>query len=137
MLRGRPAADPSSRARLRFRRWLQRLHGMGELLYDEAQRRGGDFPPVRVYAPVGPHKELLGYLVRRLLENGANSSFVNRFLDDAVPLTEVVRDPLALAEADSSPHPRIPLPSALFGAGAAQLRGTRRRRWRGGGRVAA
>ena len=94
---------------------FQRLHGMGELLYDEARRRVGDFPPVRVYAPVGPHKELLGYLVRRLLENGANSSFVNRFLDDAVPLTEVVRDPLALAETDSSPHPRIPLPSALFG----------------------
>ena len=94
---------------------FQRLHGMGELLYDEARRRVGDFPPVRVYAPVGPHKELLGYLVRRLLENGANSSFVNRFLDDAVPLTEVVRDPLALAEADTSPHPRIPLPSALFG----------------------
>ena len=94
---------------------FQRLHGMGELLYDEAQRRVGDFPPVRVYAPVGPHKELLGYLVRRLLENGANSSFVNRFLDDAVPLTEVVRDPLAVASADTSPHPRIPLPSALFG----------------------
>ena len=94
---------------------FQRLHGMGELLYDEAQRRVPNFPPVRVYAPVGPHKELLGYLVRRLLENGANSSFVNRFLDDAVPLTEVVRDPLALAEADASPHPRIPLPSALFG----------------------
>ena len=97
---------------------FQRLHGMGELLYDEARRRGlvgGDGAPrVRVYAPVGPHKDLLAYLVRRLLENGANASFVNRFLDDAVPLREVVRDPVVAASKDSTPHPRIPLPEALF-----------------------
>ena len=97
---------------------FQRLHGMGELLYDEARRRGlvgGDgAPQVRVYAPVGPHKDLLAYLVRRLLENGANTSFVNRFLDDAVPLGEVVRDPIVAASKDSTPHPRIPAPGALF-----------------------
>ena len=98
---------------------FQRLHGMGELLYDELRRQGETGapgrPPVRVYAPVGAHKDLLAYLVRRLLENGANSSFVNRFLDDAVPLAEVVRDPLTAALACAgAPHPRIPLPADLF-----------------------
>ena len=99
---------------------FQRLHGMGELLYDELRRSGEvggpGQPSVRVYAPVGPHKDLLAYLVRRLLENGANSSFVNRFLDDAVPLAEVVRDPIAKTLAcDAASHPRIPLPVDLFG----------------------
>ena len=97
---------------------FQRLHGMGELLYDEARRRFDDLPPVRVYAPVGAHKDLLAYLVRRLLENGANSSFVNRFLDDKVTVGELVRDPLDLvADYDDAPHPRIPLPPALYGTG--------------------
>ena len=97
---------------------FQRLHGMGELLYDEARRSFDDLPPVRVYAPVGAHKDLLAYLVRRLLENGANSSFVNRFLDDKVNVAELVRDPLDLvAEYKGMPHPRIPLPAALYGAG--------------------
>lgn len=96
---------------------FQRLHGMGELLYDEARRQFEDFPPVRVYAPVGPHKDLLAYLVRRLLENGANSSFVNRFLDDEIPVDELVRDPMTVVTAyDTVPHPRIPLPRDLFGA---------------------
>ena len=95
---------------------FQRLHGMGALLYDEARRRVHNLPPVRVYAPVGAHKDLLAYLVRRLLENGANSSFVNRFLDDAVPLAKVVRDPIAAArESGGSPHPGIVLPPELFG----------------------
>ena len=95
---------------------FQRLHGMGALLYDEARRQLPHLAPVRVYAPVGPHQELLAYLVRRLLENGANSSFVNRFLDDAVPLDQIVRDPLAAAKATGgAPHPRISSPSALFG----------------------
>ena len=98
---------------------FQRLHGMGELLYDELRRQGEIGAPgrplLRVYAPVGAHKDLLAYLVRRLLENGANSSFVNRFLDDAVPLAEVVRDPIAKALAcDGAPHPHIPLPADLF-----------------------
>ena len=65
---------------------FQRLHGMGRLLYAEAARQIADFPPVRVYAPVGEHKDLLAYLVRRLLENGANTSFVNRFMDEQVPV---------------------------------------------------
>ncbi len=96
---------------------LQRLHGMGELLYDEARRQVGDLPPVRVYAPVGEHEDLLPYLVRRLLENGANSSFVNRFLDAEVSLNEVVRDPVAdVTHFDQAPHPHILRPRALYGA---------------------
>lgn len=96
---------------------LQRLHGMGELLYDEARRQAPDLPPVRVYAPVGEHEDLLPYLVRRLLENGANSSFVNRFLDAEVSLNEVVRDPVAdVTHFDQVPHTHIPRPRALYGA---------------------
>ena len=94
----------------------QRLHGMGELLYDEARRRFDNLPLVRVYAPVGAHRDLLAYLVRRLLENGANSSFVNRFLNDRVPAAEAVGDPLAAAASDPVAHPRIPLPERLFGS---------------------
>ena len=95
---------------------FQRLHGMGELLYDEARRCFDDLPPVRVYAPVGAHKDLLAYLVRRLLENGANSSFVNRFLDDTIDVDELVRDPLeVVSEQGGAPHPRIPLPPDLYG----------------------
>jgi RHH-type proline utilization regulon transcriptional repressor/proline dehydrogenase/delta 1-pyrroline-5-carboxylate dehydrogenase len=98
---------------------FQRLHGMGALLYDEAQRLINDFPPVRVYAPVGPHADLLAYLVRRLLENGANTSFVNRFMDERVPIDEVVVDPVREVEhwrrAEAITHPRIPLPINLFG----------------------
>ncbi|HEX8838847.1 MAG TPA: proline dehydrogenase family protein, partial [Sphingomicrobium sp.] len=74
---------------------FQRLHGMGEELYEELaelERHLGDTPtPVRIYAPVGSHKELLAYLVRRLLENGANSSFVNRIADEQVSIDELVR----------------------------------------------
>ena len=95
---------------------FQRLHGMGELLYDEARRCFDDMPPVRTYAPVGAHKDLLAYLVRRLLENGANSSFVNRFLDDTVDVDELVRDPLeVVADHGGAPHPRIRLPPDLYG----------------------
>ena len=93
---------------------FQRLHGMGELLYDEARRQLPGLPLVRTYAPVGPHNDLLAYLVRRLLENGANSSFINRFLNDSVPLAEAVGDPVAVVRADAGPHPRIPLPRDLF-----------------------
>ncbi len=94
---------------------FQRLHGMGRLLYAEAARQVTDFPPVRVYAPVGEHKDLLAYLVRRLLENGANTSFVNRFMDDQVPVVEIVRDPISeLERLDSYAHPRLPLPAALY-----------------------
>ncbi len=95
---------------------FQRLHGMGVLLYGEARRQFDDLPPVRVYAPVGPHKDLLAYLVRRLLENGANSSFVNRFLDEEVAPRELVRDPVSVvAEYGGESHPDIPLPRDLFG----------------------
>ncbi len=92
---------------------LQRLHGMGQLLYAELLRDAK--PQLRVYAPVGSHRDLLPYLVRRLLENGANSSFVNRFLDAEVPVDELVRDSLAAVRAQDSPrHPHIPPPPALY-----------------------
>lgn len=94
---------------------FQRLHGMGRLLYAEAARQIADFPRVRVYAPVGEHKDLLAYLVRRLLENGANTSFVNRFMDEQVPVAEIVRDPVSeLERLDSFAHPRLPNPVALY-----------------------
>ena len=101
---------------------FQRLHGMGEGLYEELAKleRGiGETPtPVRIYAPVGSHKELLAYLVRRLLENGANSSFVNRIADDDVPIDALVRDPVAELEAmNPLRNPSIPLPDAIFGKG--------------------
>jgi RHH-type proline utilization regulon transcriptional repressor/proline dehydrogenase/delta 1-pyrroline-5-carboxylate dehydrogenase len=94
---------------------FQRLHGMGRLLYAEAARQVDRFPRVRVYAPVGEHKDLLAYLVRRLLENGANTSFVNRFMDDEVPVADIVRDPVTeLERLEAYPHPRLPLPEALY-----------------------
>ena len=94
---------------------FQRLHGMGRLLYAEAARQVADFPRVRVYAPVGEHKDLLAYLVRRLLENGANTSFVNRFMDEQVPVAEIVRDPISeLERLESFAHPRLPVPAALY-----------------------
>jgi RHH-type proline utilization regulon transcriptional repressor/proline dehydrogenase/delta 1-pyrroline-5-carboxylate dehydrogenase len=94
---------------------FQRLHGMGGLLYAEAQRQIPDFPRVRVYAPVGEHKDLLAYLVRRLLENGANTSFVNRFMDEQVPVSEIVRDPVTELERMAvRANPGLPNPSALF-----------------------
>jgi RHH-type transcriptional regulator, proline utilization regulon repressor / proline dehydrogenase / delta 1-pyrroline-5-carboxylate dehydrogenase len=94
---------------------FQRLHGMGRLLYAEAARQISPFPRVRVYAPVGEHKDLLAYLVRRLLENGANTSFVNRFMDEQVPVAEIVRDPVSEIERlESYAHARLPLPQALY-----------------------
>jgi RHH-type transcriptional regulator, proline utilization regulon repressor / proline dehydrogenase / delta 1-pyrroline-5-carboxylate dehydrogenase len=94
---------------------FQRLHGMGEALYAAARAEVPALPPVRVYAPVGTHEELLPYLVRRLLENGANSSFVHQFLNPQIPVAQVVRDPLtALNSADAAP--RVREPGALFGS---------------------
>src|SRR6202043_2397122 len=94
---------------------FQRLHGMGRLLYAEAARQVSNFPRVRVYAPVGEHKDLLAYLVRRLLENGANTSFVNRFMDEQVAGGDIVRDPITeLERLDSYAHPRLPNPVALY-----------------------
>ncbi len=95
---------------------FQRLHGMGEDVYAELARLEGKVrTPVRIYAPVGGHKDLLAYLVRRLLENGANTSFVNRMADAAVPVAELVGDPVAeLAALASRRNPAIPLPRDIF-----------------------
>lgn len=100
---------------------FQRLHGMGEELYEEVarlERATGDTPtPVRIYAPVGSHKDLLAYLVRRLLENGANSSFVNRIADEEVSIEDLVLDPVAQLDAvKPKRNPGIILPRDLFGA---------------------
>jgi RHH-type proline utilization regulon transcriptional repressor/proline dehydrogenase/delta 1-pyrroline-5-carboxylate dehydrogenase len=95
----------------------QRLHGMGKELYDEVLDQDSYNGACRVYAPVGNHKDLLPYLVRRLLENGANTSFVNRIVDEKLPPEEVVTDPIAEVEAlERIPHPRIPQPADIFGA---------------------
>ncbi len=93
---------------------FQCLHGMGETLYDQIV--GGANPlSCRIYAPVGSHETLLAYLVRRLLENGANSSFVNRIVDARVPMSELIADPVAHArESGGAPHARIPLPRELY-----------------------
>ncbi len=88
---------------------MQRLHGMGEALYHNVAC------PLRVYAPVGTHEDLLAYLVRRLLENGANTSFVHRLVDPAVPEDTIIADPaVRLASLGLSRNPRIPLPRALY-----------------------
>ena len=92
---------------------FQRLHGMGELLYDAVRADAPDLPPVRVYAPVGTHEDLLPYLVRRLLENGANTSFVHQFLNPQIPVEQVVRDPIS-SLSESVPG-RIREPLALYG----------------------
>ena len=91
----------------------QRLHGMGEALYAVAGPPGE--ARLRAYAPVGGHEELLPYLVRRLLENGANTSFVHALLNDAVPAALVVSDPIAAVEAAPGAHPKIALPGAIYG----------------------
>jgi RHH-type proline utilization regulon transcriptional repressor/proline dehydrogenase/delta 1-pyrroline-5-carboxylate dehydrogenase len=94
---------------------FQCLHGMGETLYDQVVGKDNLDKPCRIYAPVGSHETLLAYLVRRLLENGANSSFVNQIVDESVPIDALVADPFAAARAAHClPHPRIPLPSNLF-----------------------
>jgi RHH-type proline utilization regulon transcriptional repressor/proline dehydrogenase/delta 1-pyrroline-5-carboxylate dehydrogenase len=92
----------------------QRLHGMGEALYAGVEEQYGDIT-LRAYAPVGGHEELLPYLVRRLLENGANTGFVHALLDETIPAEDVVRDPVAIVEAHTRAHARIPLPRALYG----------------------
>ena len=94
---------------------FQCLHGMGEAVYDQIVGAGPLHRPCRIYAPVGSHETLLAYLVRRLLENGANSSFVNRIVDPSVAIADLVDDQVARARASGgAAHPRIPLPPALF-----------------------
>jgi RHH-type proline utilization regulon transcriptional repressor/proline dehydrogenase/delta 1-pyrroline-5-carboxylate dehydrogenase len=94
---------------------FQCLHGMGESIYDQvvgAQQLGR---ACRIYAPVGSHETLLAYLVRRLLENGANTSFVNRIVDPSVEIADIVADPVEQARrTGGSQHPRIPQPAALY-----------------------
>ncbi|GAA4858079.1 bifunctional proline dehydrogenase/L-glutamate gamma-semialdehyde dehydrogenase PutA [Luteimonas vadosa] len=96
---------------------FQKLHGMGDDLYAEVIPADRLDVPCRVYAPVGSHEDLLPYLVRRLLENGANSSFVNRITDESIAIEELVRDPVeVVAGFESIAHPRIPLPRQLYRA---------------------
>ena len=105
---------------------FQCLHGMGEPLY-EAVVAGTDLRrPCRIYAPVGTHETLLAYLVRRLLENGANTSFVNRVADESVPIATLVADPVATVETmprPGAPHEHIPRPGALYGPARANAAG--------------
>jgi RHH-type proline utilization regulon transcriptional repressor/proline dehydrogenase/delta 1-pyrroline-5-carboxylate dehydrogenase len=92
---------------------FQRLHGMGEGLYEKLVREGGYH--TRIYAPVGGHRDLLAYLVRRLLENGANSSFVHQLADEKLTDADILADPVAkIAAVGGSRHPSIPLPQDLF-----------------------
>jgi RHH-type proline utilization regulon transcriptional repressor/proline dehydrogenase/delta 1-pyrroline-5-carboxylate dehydrogenase len=94
---------------------FQRLYGMGEALHREVVRPESLGKPCRIYAPVGGHRDLLAYLVRRLLENGANTSFVNRLADDEAPIAMIVGDPVEKAAALAEPaNPLIPPPPDLF-----------------------
>ncbi len=92
---------------------FQKLHGMGDALY-EALASGGAGLACRVYAPVGNYRDLLAYLVRRMLENGANASFVHQVADVAIPLERLVADPLARLPDPYAPNPRLPLPRDLY-----------------------
>jgi RHH-type proline utilization regulon transcriptional repressor/proline dehydrogenase/delta 1-pyrroline-5-carboxylate dehydrogenase len=92
---------------------FQRLHGMGEGLYEKLVREEGY--QTRIYAPVGGHRDLLAYLVRRLLENGANSSFVHQLADERLTDADILADPVAkIAAVGGTRHPAIPLPEDLF-----------------------
>ena len=93
---------------------FQRLHGMGDALYNTVLEQHQ--VPVRIYAPVGAHKDLLPYLVRRLLENGANSSFVHRLVDADTPIEDLTKDPVELLQAQPTlANHRIPLPRDIYG----------------------
>ena len=93
---------------------FQRLHGMGDTLYQIAQKIHTDLR-LRIYAPVGAHEDLLPYLVRRLLENGANTSFVHAFLDEKIPVEQVVADPFETVKNGPKRHPKVAMPIKLFG----------------------
>ncbi|EPC01347.1 pyrroline-5-carboxylate dehydrogenase [Litchfieldella anticariensis FP35 = DSM 16096] len=95
---------------------FQRLHGMGEALYDAALKRAPQGTYCRIYAPVGAHKDLLPYLVRRLLENGANSSFVHQLVDPRVPVESLCVHPAeTLKQYQTYANPKIPLPKDIYG----------------------
>jgi RHH-type proline utilization regulon transcriptional repressor/proline dehydrogenase/delta 1-pyrroline-5-carboxylate dehydrogenase len=94
---------------------FQRLYGMGKALYRQVVRPEGLGKPCRIYAPVGSHRDLLSYLVRRLLENGANTSFVNRLADDEAPISAIIADPVEKAASlAKKANPQIPIPPDLF-----------------------
>jgi len=101
---------------------FQRLHGMGEGLHDVMRSQNGT--RCRIYAPVGAHRDLLAYLVRRLLENGANSSFVNQAYDKNIPPRAIVSDPIGAHLDHASAHnSSLPLPRAIFGVGRKNAKG--------------
>jgi RHH-type proline utilization regulon transcriptional repressor/proline dehydrogenase/delta 1-pyrroline-5-carboxylate dehydrogenase len=105
---------------------FQCLHGMGEPLYQQVVGSAHLNRPCRIYAPVGSHETLLAYLVRRLLENGANTSFVNRIADASIPIEDILEDPVDAANAIDpigAPHPRIALPRDLFAGARANSAG--------------
>jgi RHH-type proline utilization regulon transcriptional repressor/proline dehydrogenase/delta 1-pyrroline-5-carboxylate dehydrogenase len=103
---------------------FQRLHGMGEALYEQVVGANSLGLACRIYAPVGSHEDLLPYLVRRLLENGSNSSFVNRIVDERAPLEDIVADPLDKVQRLAvKPHPRIPAPADIYQPGRRNSRG--------------
>ncbi len=94
---------------------FQRLHGMGQPLHNQTIAENGLNRPCRVYAPVGSHQDLLPYLVRRLLENGANTSFVNRLTDMKYSIDVITQDPIEkVAKNDTHKHPQLPLPKEIF-----------------------
>ncbi|WP_394243245.1 bifunctional proline dehydrogenase/L-glutamate gamma-semialdehyde dehydrogenase PutA [Halopseudomonas laoshanensis] len=101
---------------------FQRLHGMGDALYDTVIEQNSC--AVRIYAPVGAHKDLLPYLVRRLLENGANSSFVHKLVDKKVPIETLIEHPLVSLRRHASPaNHRIPMPADIYGTERRNSRG--------------
>lgn len=103
---------------------FQRLHGMGEALYEQALKRAPKGSYCRIYAPVGAHKDLLPYLVRRLLENGANSSFVHQLVDARVPIERLSSHPLEhMHNKHAWANPNIPLPANLYGEARINARG--------------
>mgnify|MGYP003143346659 CR=1 FL=1 len=105
---------------------FQCLHGMGEPLYEQVVPKDKLNRPCRIYAPVGSHETLLAYLVRRLLENGANSSFVNQIADEDVPVDRLIADPVEVARQISplgAPHEQIDLPKDILAAGRRNSRG--------------
>lgn len=94
---------------------FQRLHGMGQPLHNQTIAENGLNRPCRVYAPVGSHQDLLPYLVRRLLENGANTSFVNRLTDMKYSIDVITQDPIErVAKNTVHKHPQLPLPQDIF-----------------------
>ena len=94
---------------------FQRLHGMGQDLHAQTISKNGLDRPCRIYAPVGSHEDLLPYLVRRLLENGANTSFVNRLTDLRLDIDEITQDPIEkIRKHDTHKHPKLPLPKDIF-----------------------